>query len=332
MAGKQCLRDAVGALAAHRITNGGQMKIYRVWAVSCVLAVSLVLHAGLGRAETELPAPVSLDQACRAISSKLASVDYDECRGSGMLCTHAFSSEGFPLMVKEYPPLENRQPQSRVLVLGGTHGDEYSSISIVFKWMQILDVHHSGLFHWVFVPLLNPDGLLRDNSTRTNHRGVDINRNFPSPLWLEVGYQRWVDSVRRNPRYYPGPRAMSEPETQFLVELIQRFRPHAIVSVHAPLGLVDYDGPGVPPQGLGSLPLRKLGNYPGTLGNYASEFGVPVLTIELDSAGRMPSQTEISAIWRDLVRWLVDSTPLPSWGVIEAHKPGPLLDEAFFAK
>ena len=36
-----------------------------------------------------------------------------------------------------------------------------SSVTIVFKWMSILDRFHSGMFHWRIVPLLNPDGLLR---------------------------------------------------------------------------------------------------------------------------------------------------------------------------
>ncbi len=275
---------------------------------------------------------LNLEQACSSITDRLASVDLSDCLQSEMRSSH-FSCQGFPILVKEYPPLPQRQPQSRVLVVGGTHGDEYSSISIVFKWMRILDVHHSGLFHWMFIPLLNPDGLLKDNATRTNYQGVDINRNFPSPLWREVGYQRWVQSMMSNPRYYPGPHEMSEPETKFLVDFIQDFKPHAIITVHAPLGLVDYDGPGSPPASLGSLKLRRLGNFPGTLGNYATQFGVPVITIELDSATRMPPEAEVAAIWRDLVRWLVAATPIPAWGVLKAREgEGPLLDEVSFAK
>lgn len=70
-----------------------------------------------------------------------------------------------------------------MLLFGGIHGDEYSSVTIVFKWLSILDRYHSGLFHWRVVPLLNPDGLLRGRSQRMNHRGVDLNRNFPTPDW-----------------------------------------------------------------------------------------------------------------------------------------------------
>lgn len=244
-----------------------------------------------------------------------------------------YSVDNVPLLVKEYPPLGKRKPQSRVLVVGGMHGDEYSSVSVVFKWMEILDVHHSGLFHWVFVPVLNPDGLLVENSTRTNARGVDLNRNMPAPLWKEIGYQRWKDYTRENPRYYPGPYAMSEPETMFLVELIRNFCPDAIISLHSPLNLVDYDGPGDPPMGIGSLGLRRLGNFPGTLGNFAGiELGIPVMTIEFDSSGRMPGSTEISEMWMDIVRWLVNNTPTKKDGYQLRAVDDKELKKEFFGK
>ena len=253
---------------------------------------------------------LSVEETCRAVSAKLASVQYQGCIDAELIDPGSYSNKGVPLLVKEYPPLESRVPQSRVLVIGGTHGDEYSSISIMFRWMEILDVHHSGLFHWIFVPLLNPDGLLLDNSTRTNARGVDINRNFPGPLWREVGYRRWEEYTGKNPRYYPGPYSVSEPETIFLVRLIRFFRPDAIISVHSPLNLVDFDGPGRPPSSIGNLGLRRLGNFPGTLGNFAGiQLGIPVVTLELASSARMPTASEISSGWRDLVRWLIDNTP-----------------------
>lgn len=275
----------------------------------------------------------SIQDTCEAISAKLASVRLAECLGAGLIDPGRYSNNNIPLLVKEYPPLETRKPQSRVLVVGGTHGDEYSSVSIVFKWMEILDVHHSGLFHWIFVPLLNPDGLLLDSSTRTNARGVDINRNFPGPLWKEVGYQRWKDFTNENPRYYPGPHAMSEPETMFLVEVIRKFSPDAIISIHAPLNLVDFDGPGRPPHSLGSLGLRRLGNFPGTLGNYAGiQMGIPVVTLELASSARMPSPAEISSMWRDIVRWLINNTPTQTDAYELRALNGLELQKEFFGK
>lgn len=297
------------------------------------LLALLFFQAGIQPSEAEDPR-LDLEQTCRRISGKLASVSLSDCLDGGLILSGAYSNNGIPILAKEYGPLETRKPQSRVLLVGGTHGDEYASISVVFKWMQILDVHHSGLFHWIFVPLLNPDGLLRPDSTRTNARGVDLNRNMPGPLWHEAGFGRWLEQAGQNPRYYPGPFQKSEPETEFLVQLIREFKPHAIISLHTPLNLVDYDGPGTPPASIGSLRLRRLGNFPGTLGNYGGvQNRIPVITIELASSGRMPSSGEISHMWRDIVRWLINNTPVdPGTEKLHASEIDILLGREFFGK
>jgi hypothetical protein len=193
----------------------------------------------------------------------------------------------------------------RVLVIGGIHGDEFSSVSVLIKWMKILDKNHSGLFHWRFVPTANPDGLLHHKSQRQNQNGVDLNRNFPTSDWTGNALAYWEHKTNRNPRRHPGPNQASEPETQWLVKQISEFNPDAIISLHAPYHLVDYDGPPTAPAFLGGLSLRKLGVYPGSLGNYAGiDLEMPIVTVELKSAGIMPRKTEIDGMWRDLVRWL----------------------------
>ncbi|MBE0597401.1 MAG: succinylglutamate desuccinylase/aspartoacylase family protein, partial [Desulfuromonadales bacterium] len=197
-----------------------------------------------------------------------------------------------------------------ILILGGIHGDEYSSVSIVFKWMEILDRQHPGLYHWKVVPLLNPDGLLRPAPRRGNARNVDLNRNF-SPLGDPGASLRyWQEHTRRDPRRYPGPMPLSEPETVFVTHLIDEFRPDLIIAVHAPYGIIDFDGQITAPQRLGRLHLHLLGTFPGSLGNYAAlQLRIPVVTIELPSAGRLPSPQEISAIWHDLGTWLAKNLP-----------------------
>ena len=220
------------------------------------------------------------------------------------------SVSGTPILVAEYPPVESRQPLGRVLLFGGIHGDEYSSVSIVFRWLETLDKFHSGLFHWRIVPLLNPDGLLRRDSQRMNEHGVDLNRNFPSPNWDVEAPAYWINRTYRNPRRYPGPSALSEPESRWLHDEIERFKPSVIVSVHAPSHVVDYDGPSDPPERLGPLYLKLMGTYPGSLGRFAGVHKrLPVVTIELPSAGIMPSPAEQEKIWMDLVRYLRTSVP-----------------------
>jgi hypothetical protein len=285
-----------------------------------VVMGSLLFSTRPSLAET-CPQKMGKAKMCRLISSKLASVGLQECQQQRLEYSGHCSEEGKPLLIKEYPPLYPRIPKARVLVIGGTHGDEYSSVSVIFKWMNILNKHHSGLFYWKFVPLFNPDGLLQPQSSRTNANGVDLNRNFPAPQWQQAGYQRWVERTGQNPRYYPGEKPLSQAESIFLVELIQDFQPQAIISLHSPLGVVDYDGPGDPPRSLGALKLHRLGNFPGTLGNFAGEQGnIPVLTLELASSVNMPSQEQISNIWMDLVRWLSMNLPVtPAWEQMQAQ-------------
>ena len=249
------------------------------------------------------------DSACRKISGKLASVDYRECSDLGMTPSGHTSVGGFPLLIKEYPPLTKRKPQGRILLVGGTHGDELSSISIVFKWMHTLEKHHSGLFHWRINPLMNPDGALRPGQRRTNANGVDLNRNFATPdsdNGAALAY--WRVKTHENKRRYPGPYPLSEPETYWLYEEIDNFKPDIVIAVHAPYSLVDYDAPdrNNAPNHIGYLHKNLMGTYPGSLGNYAGIYlGVPVVTLELPHAGIMPTNRQVRDLWTDLVRWLV---------------------------
>lgn len=275
-----------------------------------ILAVALL--AAVARASEALPAETApqqdvaaaVAQACQQISARLASVSVSGCGCEALALTGGYSVNGFPLLLEEYPPLPSRRPQGRVLVVGGIHGDELSSVSVVFRWMEILGRNHSGLFHWRVAPLLNPDGLLAAESQRMNANGVDLNRNFPTPNWLDESRHYWVQKTGSNPRRYPGGAPMSEPETRWLVAEVERFRPDVIVAVHAPYGILDFDGRMPPPKQLGNLYLNQLGTFPGSLGNFGMQRNIPVVTIELPAAAAMPSEREVGRIWGDLVRWL----------------------------
>jgi len=267
--------------------------------------------SGPGKAAETPAIPSAKDQAlaiklCKEIGSKLGSVSIDDCLRQQLIHS-ALSIQGRSLAYRDFPPLASRKPLGNVLVIGGIHGDEFSSVSVLFKWMNILNQHHSGLFHWRFIPTLNPDGLLRKKSQRQNHNGVDLNRNFPTTDWDEEALTHWRTTTHSNPRRHPGTGPASEPEIKWLVSQIAEFEPDVIISIHAPYHLVDYDGPPSAPDKLGSLYLRDLGVFPGSLGNYAGlDLNVPIVTVELKSAGIMPSKHEINSMWSDLVRWLRD--------------------------
>lgn len=244
-------------------------------------------------------------RGCDAMAGVLGSVDMNDCLNIGLKPSGAFTVQGRPILVREYPPLAPREPQARVLLVGGIHGDEYSSFSVVFRWLEVLNEHHSGLFHWRVIPGLNLDGLNAGPAERMNANGIDLNRNFPTPNWHENKQEYWVEFTGRDPRRYPGEAPLSEPESQYLFDEIERFKPDAIVSLHAPYGILDFDGPKNPPHHLGYLYLNRLGTYPGSLGNFAGvQRKLPVITMELPHAGIMPTREQSSQVWNDLIYWL----------------------------
>jgi protein MpaA len=213
--------------------------------------------------------------------------------------------QGQPLLWRDFQAAAPGGAAQRILLVGGIHGDEFSSVSIIFRFMERLAADASQPFHWRVLPVLNPDGLLSAPATRTNARGVDLNRNFPTPEWERTALPYWASRTGRDPRRYPGPAPQSEPEARWLLRHIERFRPHLIISVHAPYGVLDYDGPLEPPQRLGFLSLQLLGTFPGSLGNYAGTYlGVPVVTLELPRAGLMPTAAQIGGLWADLRAYL----------------------------
>ena len=255
-----------------------------------------------------IEASLNAEQACQKISNKLASVSLRECKTLKLKLSGFNSVNSFPILIKEYPPVKGKIPKGRVLLIGGTHGDELSSISVVFKWMKKLEKHHSGLFHWHVIPLMNPDGALIKKQDRLNANGVDLNRNFKTPGADGSALTYWENKTYQNKRRFPGKHPLSEPETQWLIQEIEQFKPDVIISVHAPYSLVDYDAPNRnnAPKRIGYLHKNLMGTYPGSLGSYAGiHLGIPVITLELPHAGIMPNKQQISHLWTDLIRWLI---------------------------
>ena len=94
---------------------------------------------------------VAIRDLCARIGNKLGSVSVKDCDAQPLI-HDGLSTGGISLAYRDFEPVDGREPLGRVLVLGGIHGDEFSSVSVVFKWLQILDNTHSGLFHWRFCP------------------------------------------------------------------------------------------------------------------------------------------------------------------------------------
>ncbi len=273
------------------------------------VAASAAVHAGAPADSVEVPL-ATVDMACELIGGRLQSVGAEQCKRSGLEAVSGSSAQGLPLLYRDYLPTARRMTPKRVLMIGGIHGDELSSVSIVFRWMDQLAQSRFQPFHWRVMPCTNPDGLLARPSTRMNANGVDLNRNFPTQDWTAKALQYWEARTHSDPRRYPGKSALSEAETRMLVREIERYKPDAIVSVHAPYGVLDFDGPRDPPDRFGYLHLHQLGTYPGSLGNFAGiNIGIPVITLELPHAGIMPTQQQQQRIWADMLTWLEKNLP-----------------------
>lgn len=164
------------------------------------------------------------------------------------------------------------------LFIGGVHGDEPEGVRLAEEFLLWLKTHSSEQDHpWILIPCLNVDGF--KNNQRTNSRGVDLNRNFPSRDWL---------STPEKNRYYPGPHASSESEVKGLVDLITSTKPSVIFHFHSWKPCVVYTGePGKPyadflTQGNGYDSHPDIGYpTPGSLGQYGwLEHKIPVVCVE----------------------------------------------------
>lgn len=238
---------------------------------------------------------------CDDFYARLPNVSRALCEQAQLQTSSASSVRGRPIYTRDVRP---EVPRLRVLVIGGMHGDELSSASVALHWIRFAQEAPQHT-HWRFIPALNPDGLFGQPARRVNANGVDLNRNFPTPDWERDAALHWEKRTRKDPRRWPGKTPLSEPESKFLHEEMQRFQPNLIVSIHAPYGVLDFDGPITPPSRLGRLYLDQVGIFPGSLGNYGGVHkGMPVVTIELPSALLTPRNVEIRRMWQDLHQWM----------------------------
>ena len=244
---------------------------------------------------------------CGRLAPRLPGVSVATCQASNLKPSGGVSSNGFPLLMRQINSglTSATDRPVRVMLLGGIHGDELTASAVVFKWLQQMQVPYAREFVWDVVPVVNPDGLLAPRPSRVNAHGVDLNRNFPTPGWLQEAPRYWVKTTASDPRRFPGKAPLSEPETRWLNAEIDRFKPHVIISVHAPFGVLDFDGPAPEPERFGRLQFNRVGVYPGSLGNYSGrQRQIPVITIELPNALAMPPDREVQRIWRDMLSWI----------------------------
>ncbi|HEX8891302.1 MAG TPA: M14 family murein peptide amidase A [Pyrinomonadaceae bacterium] len=236
-------------------------------ALSLLLYLNLPAHAQSASAQPQ-PAPRATPQAS-ATQINLAS----------SIITPSYLNLGKSVKGRDINALVYGSGEKRVLVIAGIHGDEQNT-SVLARSLAV-HINAETLpknLTVIIVPDANPDGLLA--ATRVNANGVDINRNFPAKSWR-------ADYTEQ--RRFPGAQPSSEPETRAVLGLLERYPPQMVVTLHAAMGCVNWDGPGgaFAAQKLASIngyPLCESLGYetPGSLGLLMGvDRQIPTVTIEL---------------------------------------------------
>lgn len=198
---------------------------------------------------------------------------------------------------------------STVLYVGATHGSEPSSKYILDSWIDYLESRapeipaHRSI---VVIPSINPDGIA--SGSRTNSRGVDLNRNFPANSWKAdvtmPGGQLAVNGGGTTP--------LSEPESAALAAYTLAVKPRLVLTYHAKGSIVTANESGDSmalavnygrQTGYRAIAESQLGNtfnYD-TTGAYENwlhdKVGIPTLLIELPNHTSNYFSSNRAAMW-----------------------------------
>jgi protein MpaA len=247
----------------------GSVSYQKCWRRFSVALLALLCLGLQAPAQSRLPAPAPRDNR-QTFDAQPNPIKYVVPKHLSL----GKSVKGYDIMASIYG-----SGAKHVLVFGGIHGDEPHTT--VLARALAVNINQNTLppnVTLVIVPDVNPDGLMA--STRVNANGVDINRNFPSKTW-RAGYTE--------PRWNPGAQPSSEPETRAVLGLLERYPPHLVVTLHAAMGCVNWDGTSGGPfaqvmAAINGYPLCASLGYetPGSLGMLTGiDRQVPTVTIEL---------------------------------------------------
>jgi protein MpaA len=207
------------------------------------------------------------------------------------------------------------------LFLCGVHPDEITPVKFCIDLMEDIKKNPELAENQfiIVVPLVNPDSFFLPKPLRTNANGVDVNRNLPTEDWNHQALSIWKNKYRKDQRKFPGHHSNSEPETIFQVNLIKRYNPNKVFSVHAPLTMLDYDGPNlshkenqdakhlleVMSELAKSYKISDYPFFPGSLGNYlGNERMIPTYTLELPNSDWNKTKYYYS-LFRDAIHFAI---------------------------
>jgi predicted deacylase len=171
-------------------------------------------------------------------------------------------------------------PES-VLVIGGIHGNEQTSVDVASALLDLLREQPElarGRTVAIY-PNSNPDGYARNS--RFNANQIDVNRNFAA-----TNFKPALQAGLRS-----GTAPLSEPESRAIVRAIESIKPSLLISIHSIARgrhCNNWDGPAEHLAALmskhnGYPPTETMGYpTPGSLGSYAGiDRQIPMITLEL---------------------------------------------------
>jgi protein MpaA len=287
---------------------------YLFFFIACIAVIAVSGNNAL----CSIPEEYTKKNFCDAVNNKFLEFGWNKVMcNPDRWTTFNYSSRGNPLFYEEFGFHATNNTSPVNLLLCGVHGDEPSGIYICFQLVrEILFDNPQELkdIRIVIAPIVNPDGFFAN--TRHNANGVDPNRNLPTKDWDQLAHNVWAN-YKKDPRKYPGAKSGSEPETKLQEYLINTYKPDKIITIHAPLGFLDFDGPGdqkynnliriekrakylglnMEANSKNLLKLVDFRFFPGSIGNYAgNERKIPTYTIELPSSDPSMAQDYWSAL------------------------------------
>lgn len=202
-----------------------------------------------------------------------------------MISEHIWTQSDLGTAIALYAsaPLEALRGQRPILLMGGIHGDEPEGVELATRTLEYLSTEAKKpgggavKVPWILIPCLNVDGYSK--GTRTNGRGVDLNRNYPAKSWAPTADKE---------RYFPGPHPASEAEIKAVVGLITDTKPRLLIHCHSwnPVILCAGRGGWTDAERLAKATgyeLREEIGYPtpGSLSQYGwVDHKIPVICIE----------------------------------------------------
>ncbi|WP_346836839.1 murein tripeptide amidase MpaA [Microbulbifer sp. SAOS-129_SWC] len=191
------------------------------------------------------------------------------------------------------------------IVMAGTHGDEVSAVVALSCALRTLPAER--LCHHVILAV-NPDGC--QLGLRANAHGVDLNRNFATANWQADGtVYRWNSAAEaRDVRLSTGSSAGSEAETRALTGLLERLKPHWVVTIHDPLACIEDPHDSALGRWLAErfqLPLVTDVGYatPGSFGTWCAERQLHCITAEFPPISADAASEDYLDALIDLLTW-----------------------------